>query len=215
MPEPHLSDEGIDTEMPRSLGLCCAVLVALSGCAGERPEPPFTVTAEPAPALTPGPSHSPTAVPASTVTPTPSLGENELGVGDTATITRDGQAWAELTMTEVRVDRSYPEPGAAIGGDTPRIGHDFVAANVTLTAIVDAVNFELGHFRASVDAAETVEQVFSHLGPKPDLLPASLDAGQSASGWLIYEAPEVGRVHFSFDDGSATTAPMEFLLRAE
>lgn len=198
--------------MSRLITLLCVALIALSGCAGSQPEPPFTVTAEPAPVFTPGPTPTPT--PAPTPTPTPSLGENELAVGDTVTITRDAQAWAELSVTEVRVDRSYPEPGAAIGGDTPRMGHDFVAANVTLTAITDAVSFELGDFRAAVDTGETIEQVFSHLGPKPDLLPASLEVGQSVSGWLIYEAPEVGRVRLSYDDGSATTAPTEFLLRA-
>lgn len=201
--------------MPRSLMLVVVVLVTLSGCTSSRPEPPFTVTDEPLPVFTPGPSISHTAAAAPTPTATPRLGDNELAVGDTVTITRDSQPWAEMTVTEVRVDRSYPDPGAAVGGDTPRMGHDFVAANVTLTAIADGVSFELGHFRALVDTGTTIEQAFSHLGPKPDLLPASLALGQSASGWLIYEAPEVGRVRLSYDNGSATTAPREFLLRAE
>jgi hypothetical protein len=200
-------------EMPRSLTFLCVVLVGLSGCAGGRPEPPFNVTDELAPVLSPGPTLMPTRTPAPTVSSR--LGENELAVGDTASIARDAQAWAELTLTEVRVDRSYRDPGPGIGGDAPRAGYDFVAANVTLTAVGDAVGFELSDFRASVDAEGRIEQVFSYLGPKPDLLPGSLEAGQSASGWLIYEAPEVGRVRLSYDDGSATMAPTEFLLRAE
>jgi hypothetical protein len=200
--------------MPRSVAVLCVVVVALTGCAGGQPEPPFSVSAEPGLRVSPGstpPSSSSTSAP----TATPRLEENELAVGDTATITRDGQPWAELTVTEVRVDRSYLDPGPGIGGDTPRVGYDFVAANVTVTAIADAVSFELADFRVTADGVTTIEQVFSHLGPKPDLLPATLEVGQSASGWLTYEAPEIGRLRLGYDDGSAATAPTEFLLRAE
>jgi hypothetical protein len=207
---------GIETDMTtvRSRLLIGAVLLVVSSCGGAPPEPPFAVaTDEPLPSLGPTTDAAPTAT--ATPEPVPSLGENELAIGDTATITRAGEPWAELTITEVRVDASYPEPGPAAGGDTPRVDHDFVAANVTLTARAEPVTFELAHLRATLETGEPIEITFSHLGPKPELLPATVEPSASVSGWIIYEAPKVGRVRLAYDDGSATTEPFSFVLRAD
>ena len=69
-------------------------------------------------------------------------------------------------------------------------------------------------FRATVETGEEVTLAFSDLGPKPDLLPGTLEGrGDSASGWLIFEAPEAGRVRLSYEAGSDTMAPLEVVLR--
>jgi hypothetical protein len=147
-------------------------------------------------------------------TPTPTLASNEVGIGENVGITRDGVSWAALTVSEVVVAGSFPNPEAP-GGDAPdRSGSVFVAAHVTVAALADTVSFELEGFRATVETGDEVTLAFSHLGPKPDLMPGTLEGrGDSASGWLLFEAPEAGRVRLFYDDGMATSSPLRIVLR--
>jgi hypothetical protein len=203
-------------DLMRGLVALGVALVVVSGCSsGLPPEPPFQVTPDPTLLGTPVPQPS-TRTPEPTPSPTPSvaLGVNEIAVGEDVAITRDGVSWAALRVTEVVIERSFAETDGR-GRDTPeRIGHVFVAANVTISALADAVAFDLAGFRATTDSAAEVTLAFSDLGPKPDLLPGTLASrGDSAAGWLIFEAPEAGRVRLTYASDSATTAPLEIVLR--
>lgn len=192
------------------------LVVVVSGCSsGLPPEPPFQVTPDPTLLGTPMPQPSTrTPEPTPSATPPAALGANEIAIGENVAITRDGVSWAALRVTEVVIERSFAEADGR-GRDTPeRIGHVFVAANLTISALADAVAFDLAGFRATTDSGDEVTLAFSDLGPKPDLLPTTLQArGDTASGWLIFEAPESGRVRLTYTSESATTAPLEIVLR--
>jgi hypothetical protein len=185
--------------------------VALSACAGGQPSPPFAVETD-APAGTPVAQPS---VATPEPTPVPTLGPNEIPIGENVGITRDGLSWASLSVTEVQVDRSYLDPGPAVGGDRPRVGYVFVAAHVEIGALAEEdVPFTLEGFRASADGDPELEMTFSHLAPKPDLLAGTLEGrGDEATGWIIFEAPEEGRVRLWYDDGTMTSEPLPIVLR--
>ena len=200
----------------RGLPGLAVLLIVVSGCSsGLPPEPPFQVTPEPTLLGTPVPQPS-TRTPEPTPSPTssPALGEDEIAIGENVAITRDGVSWAALRVTDVVIERSFAETDGR-GRDRPeRIGNVFVAANVTISALAESVAFDLAGFQATVDTGEEVTLAFSDLGPKPDLLPATLEArGDSASGWLIFEAPEAGRVLLGYTSDATTTAPLEIVLR--
>lgn len=195
--------------MRRSLVLAA---VLLGACAGGQPSPPFAVETD-------APAGTPVAQPSvETPEPTaePTLGPDDIGLDENVGITRDGVSWASLTVTEVQIDRSYLDPGPAVGGDRPRVGYVFVAAHVEIGALADEpVPFTVEGFKASADSDPELELTFSHLGPKPDLLPGTLEGrADEASGWIIFEAPEEGRVLLWYDDGTMTSEPLPIVLRA-
>ena len=198
----------------RRLLLLGAIVWVLGGCASAPPEPPFEVTAEPTPAGTPLPQPSArTPDPTLSATPSPSLGDNELAIGESLAITRDGAPWASLAVTEVVIERSFAEADGR-GRDRPeRFGNVFVAAKVTISAVAESVAFDLSGFQATTDTGEEVSLAFSNLGPKPDLLPATLERGDTVSGWVLFEAPEAGRVRLSYAADPAAAAPVEVVLR--
>ena len=191
------------------------MLVLVSACGGARPEPPFEATAGPTRAGTPIAQPSlRTPDPSSTPIPTPTLADDEVPLGENAAIVRDGLSWASLSVTEVVVAPAFTEPDGR-GADRPsRSGTVFIAARVTVTALAADVTYELEGFRATIDSGDEVTIAFSELSPKPDLLAGTLESrGDSASGWLLFEAPESGRVWLSYDLGSATTEPLAIVIR--
>ncbi len=193
----------------------CLVLAVVSACGGARPEPPFEATAAPTRAATPiaQPSLGPPDPSASPI-PTPTLADNEIPLHENAAITRNGVSWASLSVTEVVVAPAFTEADGR-GADRPsRSGTVFIAAHVTVTALAADVTYELEGFRATVDSGDAVTLAFSELSPKPDLLAGTLQSrGDSASGWLLFEAPESGRVWLSYELGSATSEPLAIVIR--
>ena len=187
----------------------------MSACGGARPEPPFEATSDPTRSGTPIAQPSlETPEPSSTPLPTPTLADNEIPLGQNAAITRDGVSWAALSVSEVVVAPAFTETDGR-GADRPsRSGTVFIAAHVTVSALAPDVTYDLEGFRATVNSGDEVTLAFSELSPKPDLLDGSLASrGDSASGWLLFEAPESGRVSLAYELGSATTEPLAIVIR--
>jgi hypothetical protein len=79
--------------------------------------------------------------------------------------------------------------------DTP-LHHGYVYMQVFLTykALVDGANYNEFDWQLVIDGQDldTYIPAIVLSGPTPELMSGTLKAGQSASGWIVYEVPPTG-----------------------
>ena len=154
-------------------------------------------------------THAPTVVP----TPSPTPSPTEFGVGDTITISKGGDPWANFTVVEVQQATEYPDPDGYYT-DEPQIqGNVFLAAFVRFDALTDGVDYNTFSFQVFVDNLAVDNFAFVLNGPEPTLSSGTLPAGRSAEGWLLYEVPASGKVLLSYSDFFNDTPIFEVVLR--
>ena len=85
--------------------------------------------------------------------------------------------------------------------DQPQVdGNVFIQAFVEYVALADDVAYNALDWNAFSEGAEIDTFTFVLNGPEPALGSGTLAAGDSASGWLVYEVPAEGEVVLSYGD---------------
>lgn len=128
-------------------------------------------------------------------------------------MTTNGDPWAEITVSKVKVVRKYDGPYNL--DDVPAKGNVYIQAFVTYHALDNGVDYNPFDWQVFVagEAADNTSYVSN--GPKPELASGTLPKGRKASGWVVYEVAAKGEVRMSYGGGSfSNEAPVfEVVIR--
>jgi hypothetical protein len=132
-------------------------------------------------------------------------------VGETITVTLDGQDWAEITITKVSTHARYD----GYFNDVPAKGNEYIQAWVTYVALTDGVDYNPYDWQVFADGVAVDDFTFVSYGPEPELSSGTLPKGRKAQGWVVYEVPLRGQVLMSYAGNIfSNEAPIfEFVLR--
>jgi len=139
--------------------------------------------------------------------PIPSPASNVAQVGDTMTITQDGQDAADITITRVSVTTQPADPEF---GEPPQNGY-YVTAHVKVvvrqdfTGGFDISSQDFYAKRGSTHYEEGNGNAFEAPGNGRDLNFATLGAGETTTGTLVFDMPSLhGRIAYAPNiDGQA------------
>lgn len=204
----------------RALGAGLLVAALVVGCGGQATTSTTAQTARPSFATYP-PNFSVGPLPSidvatypPTTTPEPTTVTGEYRAGQTVTIESNGDPWAEITVSKVKVVRKYDGPYNL--DDVPAKGNVYIQAFVTYQALDNGVDYNPYDWQVFV-AGEAVDNTsYVSNGPKPELSSGTLPNGRKASGWVVYEVAAKGEVRMSYGGGSfSNEAPVfEVIIRA-
>lgn len=154
---------------------------------------------------------------ASADTPQPSSDTEpaRVKVGETATVTQNGENWATIRVDRVKQVRKYDGPYNF--DDVPAKGNVYIELRVTYVAIVDGVDYNPFDWQVFVGGEAVDNSTYVSNGPKPLLSSGTLPKGRKASGYLVYEVGAKGEVLFSYKGNMfSNEAPVfEVVLRAK
>jgi hypothetical protein len=134
-----------------------------------------------------------------------------LNPGDVLTVTSGGEPWVEIVIGDVEEHERYEGP---FGVDIPDRDNVFVQFEVTYRALQDDVDYDPLDWLIFTDGVAGDEPSPVLNGPEPALAPNTLFTGDEATGWVVFEVPESGKVVTSYAGTFANDAPIfEVLLR--
>jgi hypothetical protein len=187
---------------------------ASAGLASPTVGAPTPSAAAVTPGLTPTATTVPTEIPADT--PEPTIEEPSTTVyraGDVINVTTNGDPWADITISRVKVVRKYDGPYNL--DDVPAKGNVYIQAFVTYVAKTNGVDYNPYDWQVFVAGEAADNTAFVSNGPKPELSSGTLPTGRKASGWVVYEVPAKGEVRMSYGASSfSNDAPVfEVIIR--
>lgn len=186
-------------------GCGATVSVGSPGAAGTPTPKPVVVT------LPPDSSVAPTDTPDPTDTPEPVTAEYK--PGDVITITTNGDPWAEIVISKVKVVAKYDGPYNL--DDVPAKGNVYIQAFVTYTALDNGVDYNPFDWQVFV-GGEAADNTYVSNGPTPTLDSGTLPKGRKASGWVVHEVAAKGEVRMSYGGTFSNEAPVfEVIIRAK
>ncbi|MGO9180067.1 MAG: DUF4352 domain-containing protein [Candidatus Limnocylindrales bacterium] len=137
------------------------------------------VAVTPAPAATPPPA--PTLAPAVTLPPAPTP------VANGSTVIALGKVGHTAHTELVVLASQYATTGQYIN---PPAGDVWVAFKVKVTAEADDQTVSVSNFTAAADGTEQGQMGFADISDwQPALTIATINAGRSVTGWLVFEVP--------------------------
>ena len=197
--------------------LPAVLLVAACGATAGLASPTVGAQAPSAVAVTPGLTTSPTTVPTEVPadTPDPTIEEPSTTVyraGDVINVTINGDPWADITVSKVKVVRKYDGPYNL--DDIPAKGSVYIQAFVTYVAKTDGVDYNPYDWQVFAAGEAVDNSTYVSNGPTPELSSGTLPSGRKASGWVVYEVPAKGEVRISYGGVFSNDAPVfEVIIR--
>lgn len=184
--------------MTRRFALALAAMLAVGACSTQ------TVSTL-APLIIPTPQ-----------TPMPTLmpayaGPMTVPLGQTITVSRGGTAWANLTVSDVKVVASYPGTDST---DRPKTAGDvFIQAKVTYEALTDEV--EVNEYDWKVYYSGRLITAFAYVlnGPEPAFHTCLLGNGVSDSDYAVLEVPATGEIRMAWFGIVNATPWFEVVIR--
>ncbi len=147
------------------------------------------------------------------MTPEPEPETGRFIAGDTVTVTRDGDPWADVTIDKVRVIEQYETTEEYGLDDTPAAGSVYIEALVTYEAIANGVDYNPFDWQVFANGRAVDNYAYVGNGPKPELSSGTLPKGRIAEGWLVYEVPAEGEVLMSYGGNFGDAPVFEVVLR--
>jgi hypothetical protein len=200
----------------RTLIAGAIALMMLAGCTGaasvsgnpvDDPTEAPVATSEPTPTVepaseveTPLPEEEPTEEPAEE-----EPGTSTVAVGETTTITADGEDYLDITVSKPKQRKKYD--GEYLD-DKPKKGNVFLEVYVTYKALQDGASYNQFDWNVFVDGVAIDDFTFVSNGPEPTLGSGDLPEGRQAKGWLVYEIPAKGEAILSYSGSFINDAPI-------
>ena len=139
------------------------------------------------------------------MTPEPA-GTDRVAVGETTTITANGDDYLEITVTKPSQHKSY---GTGPYNDKPKKGYIFLQVYVTYKALQDGASYNQFDWDVFVNDEALQDNIaYASDGPEPELSSGELPKGRVAKGWLLYEVPIKGEVLLSYKGSFINDAPI-------
>jgi hypothetical protein len=173
-----------------------ALALLIAGCTAAPTASVLEATAEATttPGVTAAITPEPTVVP-STPEPDPTQTTGRFVAGDTVTVTKDGEPWAEIVVSNVALKSRY---GSGYSISRPDKGNIYIQARISYTASTNGVDYNPYDWQVFVAGVAVSNSAFVLDGPKPDLNSGTLPQGRKASGYVVYEVPVNGEVLLSY-----------------
>jgi hypothetical protein len=192
-------------------GVALLVLAVVGGLAYSK---------SPAPAALGGVSSTPTPAPQPTppdfMIPTDEPvveGPSTTAIGETVSITCDGDPCLEIKVAKVAFATRYKDPDGYYD-DKPDKGLIYMAVYVTYKATGPNASYNPFDWAIYVNDVAGQDYAYVTNGPKPELNSGELPEGKSAAGWIVYQVPPTGRITIAYQPGQSG-AVFEVVVRSK